>query len=300
VAPRIFQDDAPEDKRAVQAPLRQVVMYPLSEFDGTMKSIDWTKLPQDPAPNESMEEVKWVVPEKFVDQLGAVLADAPPLPGEEARYAQVRAVLEVAKADPRRKEAMTRAAVDAEKEVVAPLFQFGAWGQQLPYRWSTISNEAAFGTDYFTRTAVAKSNILVNAPNETKYFYQDLDAAGARLNGRNRYTVTFPKGLTPPVNGFWSLTLYNQHHFFAPNPIGRYSVGSKNKDLKYAEDGSLTIYVQADPPPEELRANWLPTPQSGDGNADMNGDFSLYIRAYWPKAAVLEGAWTPPPVENAD
>ena len=300
VAPRIFQDDTPEDKRAVQAPLRQVVMYPLSEFDGTMKSIDWTKLPQDPAAKESMEEVKWVVPEKFVDQLGAVLADAPPLPGEEARYAQVRAVLEVAKADPRRKEAMTRAAVDAEKEVVAPLFQFGAWGQQLPYRWSTISNEAAFGTDYFTRTAVAKSNILVNAPNETKYFYQDLDAAGARLNGRNRYTVTFPKGLTPPVNGFWSLTLYNQHHFFAPNPIGRYSVGSKNKDLKYAEDGSLTIYVQADPPPEELRANWLPTPQSGDGNADMNGDFSLYIRAYWPKAAVLEGAWTPPPVENAD
>ena len=50
----------------------------------------------------------------------------------------------------------------------------------------------------------------------------------------------------------------------------------------------------------KLRANWLPTPQSGDGNADMNGDFSLYIRAYWPKAAVLEGAWTPPPVENAN
>ena len=77
---------------------------------------------------------------------------------------------------------------------MAPLFQFRAWGQQLPHHWSTISNEAAFGTDYFTRTAVAKSNILVNAPNETKYFYQDLDAAGARLNGRNRYTVTFPKG----------------------------------------------------------------------------------------------------------
>ncbi|HXC55377.1 MAG TPA: DUF1214 domain-containing protein, partial [Rhizomicrobium sp.] len=160
----------------------------------------------------------------------------------------------------------------------------------------TISNEAAFGTDYFTRTAVAKSNILVNAPNETKYFYQDFDGAGARLNGRNRYTVTFPKGLTPPVNGFWSLTLYNQHHFFAPNPIGRYSIGAKNKDLKYGADGSLTIYVQADPPPDEQLANWLPTPKA----ADENGDFSLYLRAYWPKGAVLEGAWTPPPVENAD
>ncbi|HEX9521319.1 MAG TPA: DUF1254 domain-containing protein [Reyranella sp.] len=296
VAPRIFQDDTSEDKRAIQAPLRQVVMYPLAEFDGTMKSIDWSKIPQGAAPEGSAEEVKWVVPEKFVDQLGAVLADAPTLPGEEARYAQVRGVLEAAKTDPRRREAMTRAAVDAENNVVAPLFQFRAWGQQLPYHWSTISNEAAFGTDYFTRTAVAKSNILVNAPNETKYFYQDLDGAGARLNSRNRYTVTFPKGLTPPVNGFWSLTLYNQHHFFAPNSIGRYSIGTRNKDLKYAADGSLTLYVQADPPPNELLANWLPAPKE----VDEKGDFSLYIRAYWPKAAVLEGAWTPPPVENTD
>ena len=300
VVPRIFQDDTPEDKRAIQAPLRQVVMYPLAEFDGTMKSIDWTKIAQGPAAKDGAEEVQWVAPEKFVEQLGAVLADAPPLAGEEARYAQLRGVLDAAKADPRRREAMSRAAAGVDKEVVAPLFQFRAWGQQLPYRWTTISNEAAFGADYFTRTAVAKSNILLNAPNETKYFYQDLDAAGARLNSRNRYTITFPKGLTPPVNGFWSLALYNQNHFFAANPIGRYSVGTRNRDLKYAEDGSLTLYVQADPPSDELRANWLPTPPAGDGKADMNGDFSLYIRAYWPKAAALEGAWTPPPVENTD
>jgi hypothetical protein len=296
VAPRIFQDDTAEDKRAVQAPLRQVVMYPLAEFDGTMKSIDWTRIPQGPAPEAGAEEVKWVVPAKFVDQLAAVLADAPPLPGEEARYAQLRGLLEAAKSDPRRQESMTKAAAEAERDVIEPLFQFRVWGQQLPYHWSTISNEAAFGTDYFTRTAVAKSNILVNAANETKYFYQDLDAAGARLNGRNRYIVTFPKGLTPPVNGFWSLTLYNQHHFFAPNPIGRYSVGTRNKDLKYGADGSLTLYIQADPPPDDQLANWLPTPRE----ADENGDFSLYIRAYGPKAAVLEGAWTPPPVENAN
>ena len=296
VVPRIFQDDTPEDKRAIQALLPQVVMYPLAEYDGTMKSIDWTKLPQGPAPGDGTAEVKWVVPEKFIDGLGAALADAPPLPGEEARYAEVRAALEAAKADPRRQDAMTTAAVNAEKELVAPLLEFRTWGQQLPYHWSTIANGAAFGTDYFTRTAVAKSNILVNPSNEAKYFYQDLDAAGARLNGRNRYTVTFPKGLVPPVNGFWSLTLYNEHHFFAANAIGRYSLGTKNKDLKYGSDGSLTIYVQADPPPEDQRANWLPAPKDDD----RGGDFSLYLRAYWPKAAVLEGAWTPPPVENVN
>jgi len=101
---------------------------------------------------------------------------------------------------------MIKAAQEVEDQIVTPLLQFRNYGEQLPHNWSTISNEAAFGTDYFTRTAVAKSNILVNSPNETKYYYQDLDASGARLNGANRYTVTFPKDQTPPVNGFWSLT----------------------------------------------------------------------------------------------
>ena len=175
-----------------------------------------------------------------------------------------------------------------DDKLVKPLFQFRNYGQQLPHHWSTISNESAFGTDYFTRTAVAKSNIFVNAPNETKYFYQDLDVGGARLNSAKRYTVTFPKGGTPPVNGFWSLSIYNEHHFFVANPINRFSVGTKNKDLKLAPDGSLTIYVQAEAPTDAAqRANWLPAPK---------GDFSLYIRAYWPQPAVMEGSWTPPAV----
>jgi len=287
-APRIFQDDTAEDKRAIQSVLPEVLFYPLAEFDGTMKSKDWANLPTAPAEAGGAEESKWVFPEKFVDQLPVVLADAPPLPGEEARYAQVLAVVVAAQADPKLNEAMTKAAAEADEQLVKPLFQFRNYGQQLTHNWSTISNEAAFGTDYFTRTAVAKSNIFVNSPNETKYYYQDLDETGARLNSANRYTVTFPKDGTPPVNGFWSLSIYNEHHFFVANPINRFSVGTKNKDLKLADDGSLTITVQAEEPTDPVaRANWLPAPQ---------GDFSLYVRAYWPKPAVMEGSWTPPPV----
>src|SRR5215475_6575311 len=274
-APRVFQDDTPQDKKAIQSVLPYVLFYPLAEYDGKMKSKDWANLPKAPAHAGGDEESKWVFPEKFVDQLPAVLADAPPLPGEEARYAQVLAVVAAAEVDPKLKAAMTKAAAEAEEQLVKPLFQFRNYGQQLPYNWSTISNEAAFGTDYYTRTAVAKSNIFVNSPNETKYFYQDLDETGARLNGASRYTVTFPTDQTPPVNGFWSLTLYNEHHFFAPNDLKRYSLGTKNKALKANPDGSLMIYVQADPPPDAQRTNWLPAPK--------NADFSLYIRAYWPK-----------------
>jgi hypothetical protein len=292
VAPRIFQDDTPEDKRAVQSVLTQVMMYPVAEFDGRMKTRDWAKLPLAPAPPAGEEETQWVVPDKFVDELPLVLADAPPMPGEEARYAQILAVLAAAKNDPKLKEAMTDGAREADERLVKPLFQFRNYGQQLPFNWSTISNESAFGTDYFTRTAVAKSNILVNSPNETKYFYQDLDADGARLSSARRYSVTFSKGETPPVNGFWSLSIYNANHFFVANAINRFSVGTKNKDLKLAADGALTIYVQAEPPTDPVqRANWLPAPK---------GDFSLYIRTYWPKAAVSEGSWTPPAVRRLD
>jgi len=77
-------------------------------------------------------------------------------------------------------------------------------------------------------------------------------------------------------------------HFFVPNDIKRYSLGTKNKDLNTNADGSLTIYVQAEPLPDAQRSNWLPAPK--------DADFSLFIRAYWPTVAVIDGSWVPPPV----
>jgi hypothetical protein len=201
-------------------------------------------------------------------------------------------VVEAAKRDPKLKAAMDRAAVEADAQLVKPLFEFRNYGLQLPAHWSTIANGAAFGTDYLTRTAVAKSNILVNAPVQAKYFYQDLDASGARLNGANRYTMTFVKGQTPPVHGFWSLTLYNENHFFVPNELDRYSLGTKNKTLRTNPDGSLTFHVQADAPSQAQRDNWLPAPKGAD--------FSLFMRAYWPKPGVLDGSWTPPAVQRVN
>lgn len=86
---------------------------------------------------------------------------------------------------------LKQVAIAAEKELLGPLFEFRNYGVPLAGNWTTQSNGAQFGTDYLTRAAVAKSNIFVNVPSETKYFYQDLDNAGARLNGSNRYAVTW-------------------------------------------------------------------------------------------------------------
>ena len=115
-----------------------------------------------------------------------------------------------------------------------------------------------------------------NAPQETRYIYTDFDSTAQRLDGAHAYTVTFPKGQTPPVDGFWSLTLYNKAHLFSPNPLNRFSLGTKSKSMKLGDDGSLTLYVQSGSPGADKESNWLPAP---------TGNFSLYIRAYWPKAS---------------
>ena len=291
IVPRVYMDDTAEDRRAIQALINQIDVYPLSMFDGTAKQRDWSKTPSFPVPPPQPDggESPKVVPDKFWDELPAVLKDALPLPGEESRYAEALALIAAAQKDPTLKTAIIDEATKCEKDVIGPLLEFRNYGLPLPHNWTMARNGAMFGTDYFTRTAVAKSNIFVNKPNEATYFYQDLDGSGARLNGNNRYAVTFAKG-EPPVRGFWSLTLYDAQHFFVPNEIKRFSIGTKNKDLTTNPDGSVTIHVQAEAPSDPAaRTNWLPAPKGQD--------FSLFIRAYWPADAILNGSWTPPSVD---
>jgi hypothetical protein len=288
VIPRVFQTDDSADNQAVQTLLRQIMAYPLAEFDGAMKETDWSDLPVLPWKKLTNEEWRWVNPDSFFESLPKALDLCPPLPGEEAIYALVRSVLDAANDDRALRAALAEAAAEADETLVGPLLEFRNFGVRLPHNWTTVVNSAEFGTDYYTRTAVAKSNTFINRPRETRYFYQDLDRDGGRLTGAQRYTVTFTQ--VPPVKGFWSITLYDQFHFLAPNEIDRYSLGTKSEGLRFEADGSLVIYVQRDRPDAAKMSNWLPTP---------DGDFSLYIRAYWPLPPIQQGQWTPPAVVAA-
>lgn len=289
--PRIFQDDTDADRRAIQPVINQVVAYPLSEFTGQMQTRDWKALPDIANPNAGGSgETAWVVPENFFEQLPTVMDEVAPLPGEEALYASIRFVLDAAKTNPAVQQALTDTAMATEQDVIAAVFEFRNNGVDAGNGWRTQNNAARFGFDYFQRTATAKGNMFSNTPEETKYFGADFDADGDRINAAHTYQVTFPAGHTPPVNGFWSLTLYNAQHFFEPNPLNRFSLGTKNKSLVSNPDGSLTIYVQADSPGADKENNWLPAPQQGD--------YSLYIRAYWPQEAAYNGAWIPPAIQK--
>jgi hypothetical protein len=288
VIPKVFMDDTPEDRVAIQPLINQVAAYPLKEFDGKIRTNDWSKLAPIPvAKSAGGGERQWVVPEKFFDQLGAVLDELPPLLGEAAMYQQFRSILDAAAKDPAIKKALVDTAVQTDHDVVEPLLQWKYNGRQAGNGWNRSVNGARFGTDFYDRLATAKSNIFENQPNETQYFYTDDDSSGAPLDGNSTYEITFPPGEQPPVNGFWSLTLYNEQHLFNPNRLERYSLGTKNTTLERNEDGSLTLYAGARSPGPGKEVNWLPAPR---------GHFSLFMRAYGGKQPILDGSWTPPPV----
>ena len=293
IVPRIFKDSTPEDTAAVQPLINQVVMYPLSQFDGRMKTKDYSKSPHfpvpPPAPNAPKGETGWVKPETYYDQLPVVMKEVPPLPGEEALYEWIASVWAAAAKNPETKKALIQSFIAADEELVKPLFNFTYNGRPVGNGWNVPANASAWGTDYLNRTAVSKSSMYQNTSAETQYNLREVDSEGKPLDGNNQYTVTFPGGQVPPVKGFWSLTVYNDLKFFHPNALNRFSLGTKNKTLKYAGDGSLTLYLGSKSPGPENEANWLPAPPAS---------FSLILRLYWPDEAVLKGAWVPPDIKQ--
>jgi hypothetical protein len=154
--------------------------------------------------------------------------------------------------------------------------------------WVMIEGLGKYGKNYGFRAAVSHTMLGANLPEDSIYFTATADLEGQPLSGENRYVVRFPKGQEPPVNAFWSVTLYNAKNFFAKNSINRYSLGDRDK-LQYNEDGSVDIYIQRQNPGRDKMANWLPTP---------SGKFNLNLRSYWPKQALLSGQWAPPPIQK--
>jgi hypothetical protein len=267
------------------------MFYPLNEFNGKMKTKIWKDAPIIPIPGGggSGGETKWVVPAKFFDQLAEVIATIDPLPGEEALYGQFKTLIDIAEKRPEIKAAMIEAATEVDDKLIKDFLQWKYNGKPAGNGWNRSLNNAEWGLDYFDRTGTSRSNMFDNRQTETQYFYTNDTSDGATLGGKNNYTIIFAAGELPPVNGFWSMTLYNEQHFFHPNKLKRYSLGTKNKTLKYGQDGSLTIYAGNKSPGADKESNWMPAPK---------GEFSLYIRAYWGKKGITEGTWVPPVVKK--
>ena len=143
--------------------------------------------------------------------------------------------------------------------------------------------------NYLYRMAGAVIGIYANSNEEAMYPVLSTDSNGAALTGSDRYTLTFPAGQLPPVNAFWSVTMYKlPESLLVDNPINRYVINSPMlPDLVKNPDGSVTLYIQNSPPESAKEANWLPAPP---------GPFTMFMRLYWPKPEALDGDWQPPKV----
>jgi hypothetical protein len=153
--------------------------------------------------------------------------------------------------------------------------------------WSMNTDTmGVYGNYYLKRAIVAQVGLGANLPEDAIYPLNLADQTGTPLDGANKYTIHFDKGATPPVNAFWSITLYDRDGFQVANGLNRFAVSSW-MPIKYNPNGSLDLYFQNESPGTDKEVNWLPAPK---------GPFNLTMRLYGPKSDALTGKWNPPSI----
>ena len=256
-----------------------------------------------PAPKAApaIDFIKPLTPEtqrtspEFYSVLDFVLQFCPTVPSEKelmARFAKIGVgagkTFDASKLSPEMRKAIEQGMADALAEYA-----------QMQKKMDTkqVTSGEIFGTreflksNYLYRMAAAVNGIYGNTAAEAIYPLLALDSEGQKPDGGKRYTLHFAKGQLPPVNAFWSITMYRMPEILlVDNPINRYLLNSTMLDqFKYDADGGLTLYFQNESPGADKESNWLPAPK---------GWFMPVIRLYWPKEAALNGEWTPPQLKR--
>jgi hypothetical protein len=188
------------------------------------------------------------------------------------------------------KRGLARAATDG-RTLLNEVIKSGLLGTRVN-NWNIPPKSlgrAGLVDDFLLRASLqCLAGIIANDPEEAIYINTTLDSDGVALDGGKKYVLRFPPGQLPPVNGFWSITLYDLTYNLTPNPINRYSIGNRTAGVKQDADGGLTIFIQAASPGKDRESNWLPTTQSGG--------FYLILRTYLPGPDIAQQKWAPPGV----
>jgi hypothetical protein len=286
---QLFNPGDIENVKNVQAGYK---VQPLSAFLGQ------------PAPKAApaVDFIKPLTPEdektspQFFNVLNFVLQFCPTVPSEEALMARFAKIgvgagkpFDASKLSPEMKTAIEQGMADAWTA-------FG--GLKKDFEERKLSSGDVFGSrqylkdNYLYRMGAAVLGIYGNSKQEALYPAYYLDAAKQKLDGANRYSMRFAPGQLPPVNAFWSLTMYDEpQSLLVANPLNRYLINSPMlPQLKRDADGGLTLIIQNESPGKDKEANWLPAPK---------GPFSMIMRLYWPKEAAVAAKWERPPLQRA-
>ena len=294
---RIYCTGTPEDYAAVHALQDQCKIVPLSAWGkewmppaGKVDSaIDMKKAVRD--------QVNALTGVEYFKLLAELLKTNPPSPAGAPilpKLADIGIVpgkdFDPSKADPAVLNRVPKLSFD---RIMLSFVTGGDFNRVNGWLYSTKMGQ--YGTNYLQRALVTAVGLGANRPEDAVYPMSKKSGPGLlaqKYDGANKYVMRFPKAQTPPVKGFWSLTMYDNDFFFVANPINRYSI-SPRQDLKANPDGSVDLLIQHESPGTDRESNWLPAPA---------GPFQLMLRLYWPNPdapSILDGSWVIPPVVRA-
>ncbi len=291
---RTYCTGTPEDYKAVHELQAQYKLVPLSAYGRPYTPPAGKVDPSIDMKTPVRDQVSHLDATSFFKLLAALMKDNPPAAADAvivAKMARLGIVpgkdFDPGKLDPAVAKALGGVPKLAVAKIMAHIKQAGT----LENGWMFTTKAGLYGGDYLQRALITAIGLGANRPQDAVYPTSEADAEGKPYDGANKYVMHFEKGLTPPADGFWSLTMYNDQFFFVENALNRYTLSPRN-NLKYNADGSLDLYLQNENPGAEKESNWLPAPK---------GKFILMLRLYWPRErspSIINGTWKIPPVKK--
>lgn len=297
---RVYSDGSAADLAQVHSLQKAFKLVPLSSYGKTYTPPQG----QTGGPYQPSQKVRDIIDAMSTSQYfkfmaTAMKANPPVLPEDAPMVAQMAKIglvagqpFDMSKLDP----AVQAALVKINPKAMAQISAMQKKGGKIFNGWLVPGSAGVYGTNFLQRAYIAAYGWPANVPEDADYPNTKVDSTGAPLLGIHTYRVHFTKGQTPPVNGFWSITMYDNQYFFYPNPLNKLTVSMRNHPV-FNSDGSLDLYFSNKQPPKVPQANWLPAPAS---------DFILMMRLYWPKEtppSILppsNPSWLPPMVKKVN
>lgn len=278
-----------EDYKIVHALQDQYKLTPLSAFGKEYTPANGKVIPSINMKIPVRDQVNAMTASAYFNKLSELLKDNPPTKQDAAMLAKMTKIgmvpgepYDFSKMDSAFVKGLNNSVKVAQEAIMAHDKKAGV----IKNGWIFTTKTGIYGTDYLQRAFITAVGLGANRPQDAIYPTTKVDNKGEKLNGSDHYTIHFAKGQLPPVKGFWSLTMYDDHYFFAENALNRYTLSPRD-NLQKNQDGSIDLYIQHESPGKDKESNWLPAPKE---------DFILMFRFYWPEEAIINGKWNPPAV----
>jgi hypothetical protein len=296
---RIYCTGTPEDYKAVHALQDQMSAVPLSSYGKPYTPTPGTVDGSLDKKTSVRDQVNELDGASYFKLFAELLKTNPPTADDApmvAKLAKIGVVpgqdFDASKLDAAVAAGIAKAPKPAQDKIAA-WFKEGivAGDAKLVNGWVFTIKTGLYGTNYIQRATVTWYGLGANRPQDAVYPTSEGPEIVQKYNGANKYVLHFNKGEMPPVDGFWSLTMYNAQYFFVDNPLNRYTLSQRDK-FKSNPDGSTDLYIQSDSPGKDKESNWLPSAKD---------DFVLMMRLYWPKEkapSILDGSWKIPGVKK--